>query len=285
MRNEETAIEDMSRDPDIRRDLFSVKQVVKSTGMSRTMLLKLEDAGFIVPKEINKKTGYRYYDTFNIHKLLEYKRLRFAGLSQAEIFSYCDAKDNNDITCVLDTMRRRECLLHRNIELLSLRLEKDKRNLSFSYYDYDKTLCLTYEGDFMQPMDIMTVAYNQSVEIISRGLMTSVTQNIFTIRHDTKQAPSPYHVKICFPIDPDVPPGTDMTAIEWIPGCRTYSMLFYGIKGYDEARALLWDKIKEAGLTPIGNEIRTESIVAPYVNMRISPDDFVTRFSIPIDYQ
>lgn len=283
MRNEKAAIKDMSRTPGIRRDLFSMKQAVKSTGLSRAMLLKLENAGFLIPKEINKKTGYRYYDTFNIHKLLEYKRLRFSGLSQAEIFSYYDAKDNSEMTGVLDTMRRRERLIQRDIELLSLRLEKDKRNYSFSYYDFDKTLCLTCEGDFIKPSDILTTAYNQSVEIVSRGLMASVTQNIFTIRYDTEQASSPYHAKICSPIGPDVPTGTDMTDIEWIPGCHTYSMLFYGAEGYDEARTLLWDKVREAGHTPIGNELRSESIVAPYVNMHVSPEDFVTRFSIPIE--
>lgn len=283
MRNENAAIENMSRDPGIRRDLFSMKQTVKTTGLSRAMLLKLEQAGFLTPKEINKKTGYRYYDTFNIHKLLEYKRLRFSGLSQAEVFSYYDAEDNSVMTGILEMMRRRDQILQKDIELLSLRLEKDKRNHSFSYYDFDKTLCLTFESDFTKPSDIMTVAYNQSVEIVSRGLMASYTQPIFTIRYDTQKASIPYHTKVCLPIKPDVPKNADLTDVEWIPACHTYSMLFYGSEGYDEARQLLWDKVKESGHTPIGNELRSESIVAPYVNMRISPEDFVTRFCIPIE--
>lgn len=282
MRNEDQAIEEMEEDEALRKDLFSISQTVKSTGLSRALLLKLEDAGFLVPKKKNDKTGYRYYDTFNIHKILEYKRLRFDGLSQSEVFAYYDANDESELLGILDLMRKRQRLLMDDIEALSLRLEKHKRNYNFSFYDYDRTLCLVYEGDFLTPMDTMTAAYNHSVEIISRGLMTSITDNMFTIRHDTKEAPTPYHMKICFPIEQDVPENADLTDIEWIPGCHTYSMLFYGLEGIDAARMKLWDRIDELHLTPLSDEMRTESIVAPYVNMHVSPECFLTRFAVPV---
>ena len=205
MRNEDEAIEEMEKDEALRKDLFSISQTVRSTGVSRALLLKLEDAGFLVPKKKNDKTGYRYYDTFNIHKILEYKRLRFDGLSQSEVFAYYDADDESELLGILGLMRKRQRLLMDDIEALSLRLEKHERNYNFSFYDYDRTLCLVYEGDFLTPMDTMTVAYNHSVEIISRGLMTSISDNIFTIRYDTKESPEPYHTKICFPIEQDVP--------------------------------------------------------------------------------
>ena len=282
MRDEDKAIEEMEEDEILRRDLFSISQAVKSTGVSRAMLLKLEDAGFLVPKQKNDKTGYRYYDTFNIHKVLEYKRLRSNGLSQSEVFAYYDANDESELIGILEHMRKRQRLLMKDIEALSLRLEKHKRNYSFSFYDYNKTLCLVYEGDFLNLMDMMTVAYNHSAEIISRGLMTSISDNIFTIRYDTKESPKPLHTKLCFPIEPDVPSDADMTNIEWIPGCHTYSILFYGMDCIEDARKLLWDKIDELHLTPLSDEMRTEFIVAPYVNMHVSPECFLTRFSVPI---
>lgn len=282
MRDENRAIKEMEKDEALRKDLFSISQTVKSTGVSRALLLRLEDAGFLVPKKKNPDTGYRYYDTFNIHKILEYKRLRFDGLSQSEVFSYYDADDESELLGILELMRKRQRLLTEDIEALSLRLEKNKRNYNFSFYDYDKTLCLTYEGDFLKPEDTFTVAYNYSVEIISRGLMTSNSDNMFTIRFDTKKTPSPYHMKICFPIEQNIPKDCDMTNIEWIPGCHTYSMLFYGLNGINDARKLLWDKIDELHLTPLSNEMRTEAIVAPYVNMHVSPECFLTRFAVPV---
>ena len=142
-----------------------------------------------------------------------------------------------------------------------------------------------YEGDFLNLEDTFTVAYNHSTEIISRGLMTSITDNMFTIRYDTKEAPTPYHMKICFPIEPNIPKNANMTNIEWIPGCHTYSMLFYGLEGIDAARKMLWDRIDELHLTPLSNEMRTECIVAPYVNMHVSPECFLTRFAVPIKEQ
>lgn len=283
MRNEDEAIEEMEKDEALRKDLFSISQTVRSTGVSRALLLKLEDAGFLVPKKKNDKTGYRYYDTFNIHKILEYKRLRFDGLSQSEVFAYYNADDESELLGILDLMRKRQRLLMDDIEALSLRLEKHERNYNFSFYDYDRMLCLVYEGDFLTPMDTMTVAYNHSVEIISRGLMTSISDNIFTIRNDTKESPEPYHTKICFPIEQDVPENADMTDIEWIPGCHTYSMLFYGQEGIDTARKKLWDRIDELHLTPLSDEMRSECIVAPYVNMHVSPECFLTRFAVPVE--
>ena len=282
MRNEKNAIKEMKADKALRRDLFSVSQTSASTGLSRAMLLRLEEAGFLVPNKKDAKTGYRYYDTFNIHKVLEYKRLRFEGLSQSDIFAYYDADDESELTDILEVMRQRERILARDIEYLSLRLEKHKRNYNFSFYDYDKTLCLTVEADLMTPADAMTLAYNQSVEIVSRGLMTSIIDNIFTLRYDTKEAPLPYHTKMCFPIETDIPKNADMTNIEWIPGCHTFSMLYYGMEGLNEARNLLWMEIENRNLTPLSDEMRAEVVVAPYVNMHVSPEHFLTRFAVPV---
>ena len=283
MRNEKNAIKEMKADKALRRDLFSVSQTSASTGLSRAMLLRLEEAGFLVPNKKEAKTGYRYYDTFNIHKVLEYKRLRFEGLSQSDIFAYYDADDESELTDILEVMRQRERILARDIEYLSLRLEKHKRNYNFSFYDYDKTLCLTVEADLMTPADAMTLAYNQSVEIVSRGLMTSIIDNIFTLRYDTKEAPLPYHTKMCFPIETDIPKNADMTNIEWIPGCHTFSMLYYGMEGLNEARNLLWMEIENRNLTPRSDEMRAEVVVAPYVNMHVSPEHFLTRFAVPVE--
>ena len=283
MRNEKNAIKEMKADKALRRDLFSVSQTSASTGLSRAMLLRLEEAGFLVPNKKDAKTGYRYYDTFNIHKVLEYKRLRFEGLSQSDIFAYYDADDESELTDILEVMRQRERILARDIEYLSLRLEKHKRNYNFSFYDYDKTLCLTVEADLMTPADAMTLAYNQSVEIVSRGLMTSIIDNIFTLRYDTKEAPLPYHTKMCFPIETDIPKNADMTNIEWIPGCHTFSMLYYGMEGLNEARNLLWMEIENRNLTPLSDEMRAEVVVAPYVNMHVSPEHFLTRFAVPVE--
>ncbi len=283
----------MYRDPGIRGDLFTIKQAAKATGISRTMIIRLEKEGFLIPHTVSQHTGYRYYDTFNIHKLLEYRRLRLVGLSQTEIIHYCSAMEEQKLRDSLASMRNRRKMLDHDIELLSLRLEKEHHQ-SFSFHDYEPMLCLVKEGDFSRPDDILTFAYNGSVEIIARGLTPSVTQNIFTIRYDTRTRTSgdpanPYHVKLCLPIEADQKNkqmASGMNDIEMIPGCHAFSMLRYGsFEGKNEMdaeRELLWKKITELNLRPVSDELRCEAVIAPYVNMGISPEDYVMRFAIPV---
>lgn len=286
MQDEKQTRNEMISDPAIRKDLFSMKRTTQATGVSRAMLIRLENAGFITPHTVNHETGYRYYDTFNVHKVLEYKRLRLMGLSQADIFDYCSAADDVKLKDILRTLRKQEMLLKQEIEFLSLRVEKTRQR-SFSFYDYEAALCLIKEGDFVNPLDMMTFAYNGSVEIISRGLKPSATQHIMTLRYDTKTKKSgdpekPFHIKLCFPIERDIPKGADLTDIEEVPACHTLSILSYGLSNADESRDLLWQKIEELHLTPLSDEMRSESILAPYVNMQATPDDYVSRFSVPV---
>ena len=257
------------------------------------MIIRLEKEGLITPHTVNERTGYRYYDTFNIYKIMEYNRLRFMGLSKAEILHYFSAQEDQGLRDILDLLRRRRQMLDRDIALLSLRLEKQNHH-TFAFYDYEPMLCLVKEGDFLHPSDALAFAYNGSVELIQRGFTPSVTQNIFTIRYDTRtkktgDPANPYHIKLCFPIETDEKSrqmAAGMDDVEEIPGAHTFSILHYGTyegdNGMDETRELLWEKIKELKMEPISDELRNEGIIAPYVNMRISPEDYVMRFAIPV---
>ena len=289
MRNEEKAIQEMYRESGIRDDLFIVHKAAKAAGLSRTSIVKLEKEGFIQPKKVNKKTGYRYFDTFNIYKLVQYRTLRLMGMTQQEIYDYF-TDDEDRSAEILEQMRMRLKLLQRGYEEFALRTSKEKHD-TFSFIDIDGMTCLTEERDFASPKEVETVAFNLSVEAIDRGFCPLATEMIFTERSDTQSDPSDnpadsFRAKICIPIEPELPVDADRSGVEVFPACRAFSVLHYGgyedPHAFDESRKRLWEEMEARGLKPIG-PMRNIGVVAPYVGMHIEAKDYVFRFAVPVE--
>ena len=47
------------------KDLFSIGEIGKVCGVSRTTLRRLEEKGLVLPAYIDENSGYRYYDNHN----------------------------------------------------------------------------------------------------------------------------------------------------------------------------------------------------------------------------
>ena len=288
MINEKEAVEKMRSYPNLRDDLFTLKRVCEATGLSRTMLVKLEKEGFITPCKVNKENGWRYYDTFSIFKLLQYKRLRSIGLSQKEVFEFYQS-GNETLLHTEETLRKRKRMLDESLEILSMRLDKEK-NYSFSFYDFDEMTCLTLEGEIHDLVDSNTFGYNLSVETIARGLRPLETEYMFSERLSespvdggTKAA---WRAKIYQPIDPRFLDGVTDRGIESVPACHTFSILVYGLKKLEdlqEPKRLLIEEIKKRELIPTGAPVRVQAVVAKYTAMQLEEDEHVMRFAIPVE--
>lgn len=287
MKDEEKAILDMYGSPDIRTDLFSVKQACRLTGMSRAMLIKLEEAEFLKPREINEKTGYRYYDTFNIFKILQYKRLRLAGLSQNEIFEFY-REGNESIEKVLAKLSLQQKILEKSIELLSIRTSKDK-HYSFSFYDFDEMTCLVKKEVIHNLEEANIVGYNLSAEALSRGFMPQVSEEMWAENMGMEgmvKGSMERQIKVYQPIEPDIPDEADKNGVEVVPPCHTFSILMYGLENDAEIvnpYKLLLDEIERRELTPTGEPVRMQAIVARYTAMHFEEKEHVFRIAMPIE--
>lgn len=288
MVNEKEAVEQMRKYPNLREDLFTLKWVREATGLSRTMLIRLENEGFITPRKVDEWTGWRYYDTFNIFKLLQYRRLRMIGLTRSEIFAFYQS-GNESLADTLEQMQERRRLLDQNIEILSLRLNKE-RNYSFSFYDFDEMTCLTAEGEVSDLVDANTLGYNLSVEAVARGLRPLVTEEMFCENED-RYAPSheerkaPWRIKVYQPVDAGHIPSEMADGIEAVPACRTFSILVYGLRDSSDMskpRELLLAEIQRHGLVPTGAPVRVQAIVAKYTAMQLDEDEHVMRIAVPV---
>lgn len=288
MVNEKEAVEQMRQYPNLREDLFTLKWVREATGLSRTMLIRLENEGFITPRKVDERTGWRYYDTFNIFKLLQYRRLRMIGLTQSEIFAFYQT-GNESLAGTLEQMQERRRLLDQNIEILALRLNKES-NYSFSFYDFDEIACLTAAGEVSNLVEANTLGYNLSVEAVARGLRPLAAEEMFC-ENDDRYAPSheerkaPWHIKVYQPIDSEHIPREMTDRIEIVPTCHTFSILVYGLRNISDMskpRGLLLAEIKKRNLVPTGAPVRVQAIVARYTAMQLEEGEHVMRIAVPV---
>ena len=282
------AIREMKGIPGLRDDLFTMKRVSEATGLSRTMLIKLEKEGFIKPSKTDEETGWRYYDTFNIFKLLQYKRLRMIGMKQKEIFEFYTS-GTDSLYDTLSKMKQQKQILEQNIETLSLRLDREK-NFSFVFYDFNEMTCLTIEKEISNLEEGNVSGYNLSVEAIALGLRPLETEELFAERTDftppgANKACSPWKTKIFQPIDPYSIKGNPDRRTELAPARHTFSILIYGIHSAEELvkpRELLLNEIKARELEPTGDPIRIQWITAKYTAMHLEESEYVVRIAVPV---
>ena len=78
------------------RNLFTISQAVKSCGISRATILRLEEKGLLTPTFVDKKTGYRYYDNHNISRILQIKNFLNMGMSYDDSLLYYNSKGKSE---------------------------------------------------------------------------------------------------------------------------------------------------------------------------------------------
>lgn len=265
------------------RELFSIGQACAACGLSRSMLIKLENAGFLRPCKIDSHTGYRYYDMFDISRLQQYQTLRLLGLSTSEVMDYYGNDERHKQT-ILANMRERLQTLERSVEELSVRLER-REELTFSLLDLPDLTCYCQTVTCTQPLDAERHAFEAHTETVRRGWRMLPGESIFTIRTGADPLVTPYEVKICIPLDPQSLGRGPRGDVELIPGGRALSVLYYG--SYEQSRSLidviaqLMAEVERRGLTPAG-AVRSVGVVAPYVGREFAEKDSVFRFAVPV---
>ena len=282
---ERDIMRDYEADIPLSPELFSIRQVCDACGISRAMLIKLENAGFLVPAQVNAKTGYRWYDLYNVSKLQQYQNLRSLGLSLKEIEAVY-SPDSADAERVLSTMKDRLQQLLRCIDELSLRLGRQE-NAIFSVMELPELTCLCGRGRFSSMREKERFTYGLHAEVAKRGLRLLPSEPIFTLREDTRDEHAdekPHEITVCIPIDPAFLQGRNTENVEVIPACHALSLLLRGDYRSPEmlsrAHTAIWAEMDRRGLTADG-PLRTLGLLAPYVNIRIETSESVLRFAVP----
>lgn len=266
----------------LNESLFSIRQIASASGLSRAMIIKLEEAGFLKPVKINPKNGYRYYDALSVSKLHQYKMMRDIQLSQQDIFNYYQQNLNPD--SILEALNTRIHMMERFRDELALRHNRENNYcISEITLPASTAFCRTEKVDSIP--DSYIFALNVHHEAIEKGFRISYQEMPFTERYDTetagrKKKEEPYLLKICIPVDPTCK-GREGT--EFFPETKALSILYYG--GFDEFNhmwKLLWDDFHKRKLTPAGKG-RGIGVLFPYVDPELPLDQLTARFAIPVN--
>ena len=110
--------------------LYSISKVAKTCSISRSTIMRLEDRGLIKPAQI-KEGGSRYYDGFNISKILRIKEFQEMGFTLGEIDHYYDT--NGDLLMMIkrieDEISDKELFLSN----LALKIKAKKIDIKVGY--------------------------------------------------------------------------------------------------------------------------------------------------------
>ncbi len=263
------------------KDLFTVHQVSRACSVSRATILRLEDKGLLAPAYVDERTGYRYYDNFNVSRVMQIKLFLEMGMSYDEVLLYYSS--NGSSAELLERMEARYLAMKRAYEEMKLRMDK-REEITFEFLTLPRYVCYTKEyrgatvGDRYRAM---VALYNEAVE---KGCRLSYSEPLFGVNKQTdylegKYANQECDFVCCIPLDPAYAPED----AEVFPSCLAYSCLFYG--GYErrlDAFNLLGRKIKELGLKPTGY-VRMLGLVAPYTGREIPGENYLSRLAVPVE--
>ena len=56
------------------KDLFQITEAAHACGLSRSTLMRMEEKGLLTPAYIAPESGRRYYDNFNVARILQIEK-------------------------------------------------------------------------------------------------------------------------------------------------------------------------------------------------------------------
>lgn len=259
------------------KKLFTVGQVCKCCGISRSTILRMEDRGLLSPARVDENTGYRYYDIYNITKILHIQMFLSMGLTYDDAYSYYASSGKSPE--LLTALESRLALLTRAYEEMKLRMD-DKQHLQMEIITLPENVCYQKEFKGASQDDKYRDMYNLFGEAVEKGYRPLISERLFVINNNDLSAKKGENTYICcVPLEPSC---ADEHTV-FYPSCTAFSMLCYGnYQAISKAHAEFDEKIRSLGLKPIGHT-RGIGIVSGYTGKEFSQEKYVSRLVVPIE--
>lgn len=259
------------------KKLFTVGQVCKCCGISRSTILRMEDRGLLSPARVDENTGYRYYDIYNVTKVLHIQMFLNMGLTYDDAYSYYVS--NGKSPEILAALKNRLTLLTRAYEEMKLRMD-DEQHLQFELITLPEYVCYQKEFKGASWSDKYRDMYNLFGEVVEKGYRPLISERLFVINNnDCSEKEGANTYTCCVPLDPSC--ADDNTV--FYPSCTAFSMLCYGDdKTISNAYAEFDEKLRAFGLKPTGCK-RGIGIVSGYTGKEFPRENHVSRIVVPIE--
>ncbi len=261
------------------KELFQITEAARACGLSRSTLMRMEERGLLRPAYVAPESGRRYYDNFNVARILQVEKFRAMGLSTEEIADYfVRGGEANGLLAALES-RLHE--LERSVEEMRLRAAEGP-SVSVQMMELPAVTCCLrwHRGSTLE--ERYAAMFDFYSACIRRGCVLS-DEPLFTISDRADYlggalSAEPYRYAVCVPVRPESAPADAVT----LPACRALSVLYCGdYSGVDDMWLTLGREVKARNLTPTGLP-RVLGIVAPYTGREIETRRYCSRLALPV---
>ena len=263
-----------------RRKLFTVKEMSRACGVSRTTLIRMEEDGFLKPYRVDPDSGYRYYDLQNITAVGQYQRMQEAGLSRKEIADlYYERVDSRQF---VEVQREKLNRLQRFLNGYELCHDHTK-DFTVSYVTLPAVTCYCAEFSSFSPEETATLSFLGHQKCVEEGFQLQGSEPLFGIPEEEKARMnydgSEHRFTLCIPVIPDAKPHP---MLRFFPATEALSILAFGD---DTDVPRLWDRLwaeLDARGLEASDRARFIALVAPYTGAHLKPEDYCYECVIPI---
>ncbi len=261
--------------------LFTIRELARACGVSRTTIIRIEECGFLTPCYVNPETGYRYYNAYNASQVGQYLLLQSLGLTRQEIVTYFYRK--GDIQAFLKAQREKLDRMEVLLEEMELR-NNNAPGFRFSHIFLAEQVCYCVERRLASVGKGENFFFSVHEQCIKEGFQLLGKEPLFGLRSDDWRTGSAGEdrsltVTACIPVA--APPDSDPRLVTF-PAVRAFSAIAYGDYGMiSKLYQRFWQETEARGIRPAG-PVRFYGLVAPYTGNHLSPRDFCYRMAVPV---
>lgn len=259
--------------------LFTMGQAVKAVGLSRSTVMRMEKRGLLVPAYVSPSSGNRYYDLYNIMRIMMVERLHDMGFTYEEAQQYFSA--GADARDLLDLVEERLRLLQWTYEEMTLRA-KTESHLSVRLGRMAGGWYYTEHSQGVSPQDKYNAAYDAYHHCVEKGYRLS-NGPLMTVNHRTDYLEGridtePHEFDAYIPIQP----GQDAPETVCVPDYLALTLFYCGdFSELDEAYLRLGREVRLRGLKPEGY-VRMDTVVGPPLGREVGLDKYRCRLILPV---
>lgn len=263
--------------------LYTINQVAKFCSTSRSTIMRMEKDGILTPAYVNDETGYRYYKTKEVLRILRNLSLGGVGITHRELAEYYAGTESYGN--LLETLEKKEKELRDLLAILRVQTGQEM-HLHTASYDFSAVYCYTRViKDVERPSIIRGLMWETVNETIEKGYSLQREVQPFISVNPTQFLQGDFsYLKHDYTVNvPILWTGGQLPEnVVYYPECHTISALLYGGNG-DIAKAFtrLGEQIAFRKFVPIG-DARVSAIVNSYPGEDIPMEYWVSRVCIPI---
>lgn len=261
-------------------ELYAITEAAHACGLSRSTLLRLEARGLLTPAYTSPDSGRRYYDNYNIARVLQIEALRAMGLSAQDIAAYFAS--GGDASEQLRVMEARLREFERSVEELRIRAAQNEP-IRVQIVTLPAVTCCTRRVTDVAEEDAMAAMYDFYGVCVRRGCVIA-REPLFRVMERTDYLAGHLSADcqsftLCIPVQPDKAPKDAVL----FPDCAALSVLYYGgAQEQAEAWLTLGREAIDRGVKIAGHP-RAVDIVSSYTGAEIKQKRYCSRLALPIE--